>query len=315
MPTGLWGQESSEEPLTVTLEVTVVNATPGGQSVIGDHVDVNLFRGNEFFDTRVGMVDQESKVIFEDLPAGDEITAVPAGYHQSISFSGRPVALKPSPSPLSSLVHVYDVSADLSQLSVKTHHIALEQSEDIMQVSEYMRLKNSSSLAISPVARGTGEAPVVIQVFLPKGYRDVRPSRYFVLNEMVFSEEGFYDPMAVAPGEYDINFTYVLDIDSRDMEISKKFSMQTDDCILFLALPLGDAEGLGPGAEVVMADGKSAEYFSLGSFQKDDTAIIRLTGLLVKQTDSSSWIILIVVFGFVAVVVIWRMKTQEKQAP
>ena len=154
-------------------------------------------------------------------------------------------------------------------------------------------------MAIRSDERDRNDKPIALKIMLPSGYKNFRSSKYFITDALVFTDEGFYDTMAIAPGEYDIQFSYVLDIDAEAMEISKKFSLPTDDLILFVALPSAEAQGLGPSNEFTLADGKESQYYSLGSQKRGEELKFQLVGFEMPKTDRS-WIIIAAVFGFVA---------------
>ena len=80
-------------------------------------------------------------------------------------------------------------------------------------------------------------------------------------------------------------------------------TLSTDE--LAELLPVAKAEGLGPSSELTMADGIVSQYYQLGERKPGDKLEFQLVGFKVPEPDRS-WIVLTVVFGVVAVIVLWR---------
>ena len=292
--------------LTATLMVAVVNGTPGGRSTVGDPVTVEIYKNEKLIDTLKSRVNEESNVIFEGLPLGETLLVVASCNHDKVVFQGHPVAMKASKTSVTTRVSVYDVSPDDSKLSVTTHHIIIKHRENYLFVSEYMRIKNSSHMAIRSDKRDNNNKPIALKIMLPSGYKNFQSLRYFFADALVFTDEGFYDTMAIAPGEYDVQFSYTLDIDAETMDFSKKVSLPTDSLIVLIAMPYVEAKGLGPSSEFTMANGKSSEYYPMGSLKRGEKVRFQLAGFELPKPDRS-WIIIAIVFGLIAVLVMRRL--------
>jgi hypothetical protein len=77
-----------------------------------------------------------------------------------------------------------------------------------------MQLKNSSDMAVSSKQKDGENREVILEIMLPKGFQNLKSTSYFKDAALVITEQGFYDTMAVPPGEYAVNFSYTLDITS-----------------------------------------------------------------------------------------------------
>lgn len=259
-------QEVAGQPQRA-LEVTVVNGTPDGHSVVGDRVTVRIFRGQELVDTLQGEVNSQSKAIIDNVPQGENLIARISCDHDGATFYGNTdIPLIPShPLVAPQQVRVFDVVTDTSSLSIIAHHIIIRRGENFLRIGEYMRVENDSFWAIKPEIQPGYEKPAVIEIFLPAGFKNFTPESYFVPQDLVWTDEGFYDPIPITPGQADIRFSYTLDIKSTDMEINKKFSLPTDDCAVFLSLPQAKPQGLGPLVTTMSReDGVAYDYYSLG---------------------------------------------------
>ena len=147
---------------------------------------------------------------------------------------------------------------------------------------------------------------------LPVGFKDLTCSRYFQENALVITKDGFYDTMAIPPGQYDADFSYRLKIDSETIDIVKKISLPTSEFMVFSLLDKGQLQGLGnSGGEVNLADGSSAEYFSFPELKAAEQIKFQLTGFNVTKSNSNVVIILTVIFALMALLVIWRLRGQK----
>jgi hypothetical protein len=175
-----------------------------------------------------------------------------------------------------------------------------------------MRLDNSSDMAITSEEKDETDNSKVIEVMLPKGFKDLTFSKYFQENALVITKDGFYDTMATPPGQYDAEFSYSLEIDSETIDIVKKISLPTSEFMVFSLLDKGQLQGLGnSGGEVNLADGSLAEYFSFPELKAGEQIKLQAVGFTVTKSNSSTLITLIVVFALIVVLVIWRLRSQN----
>lgn len=147
---------------------------------------------------------------------------------------------------------------------------------------------------------------------LPKGYKDLACSRYFELEALVVSKDGFYDTMAMPPGQHDAEFSYSLDLDSETIDITKMATLPTSEFLVFSLLDKGAVKGIGDSkGQVYLADGRLAEYFSVPTHKAGDQIKFQLTGFNVNKSNSRIIITLIVIFALMALLVIWRLFIQK----
>ena len=304
--------QTTDTQRQTTLTINVTNSTANGTATVNDEVLVTIFEQRKPTQTLKGSVDSQGKAVFENVPTGNNITALPRVRHQNMMFNGHPIALKPGQTVFNGHVEVYEVSTDKSKLSVAIHHFIIKVEADSLRITEYMRLDNSSDMAITSVEKDENDKTKVIEVMLPVGFKDLTFSRYFQENALVITKDGFYDTMATPPGQYDAEFSYSLEIDSETIDIIKKISLSTSEFMVFSLLDKGQLQGLGDsGGEVNLADGSSAEYFSFPELMAGQQIKFQAVGFTVTKSNSSTFITLIVVFALIAMLVIWRLRGQK----
>lgn len=307
----LAGQTTDAE-IQASLTIDVTNSTANGTDTVNDEVLVTIYEQGKLTQTLKGNIDSQGKAVFENVPTGNNITALPRVKHQNMMFNGHPIALKPGQTVFNGHVEVYEVSTDKSKLSVATHHFIIKVEADSLRITEYMRLDNSSDMAITSVEKDANDKTKVIEVMLPVGFKNLTFSRYFQENALVVTKDGFYDTMATPPGQYDAEFSYSLEIDSETIDIVKKISLPTSEFMVFSLLDKGQLIGLGDsGGEVNLADGSSAEYFSFPGLKAAEKINFQLVGFIVTKSNSSTFITLIVVFAMITILVIWRLRGQK----
>ena len=304
--------QTTDTQRQTTLTINVTNSTANGTATVNDEVLVTIFEQRKPTQTLKGSVDSQGKAVFENVPTGNNITALPRVRHQNMMFNGHPIALKAGQAIFNSHVEVYEVSTDKSKLSVATHHFIIKVEADSLRITEYMRLDNSSDMAITSVEKDENDNSKVIEVMLPVGFKHLTFSKYFQVNALVVTKDGFYDTMATPPGQYDAEFSYSLEIDSETIDIIKKISLSTSEFMVFSLLDKGQLQGLGDsGGEVNLADGSSAEYFSFPELMAGQQIKFQAVGFTVTKSNSSTFITLIVVFALIAMLVIWRLRGQK----
>lgn len=304
--------QTTDTQRQASLTIGVTNSTANGTSTLNDEVLVTIYEQRKPTQTLKGNIDSQGKAIFENVPTGNNITALPRIKHQDMMFNGHPIALKAGQTVFNGHVEVYEVSTDKSKLSVTTHHFIIKVEADSLRITEYMRLDNSSDMAITSVEKDVNDKSKVIEVILPEGFKDLTYSKYFQENALIITKDGFYDTMATPPGQYDAEFSYSLEIDSETIDIVKTISLPTSEFMVFSLLDKGQLKGLGDsGGEVNLADGSSAEYFSFPELKAAEQIKFQLVGLNVTKSGRNTSITLIVVFALIAMLVIWRLRSQQ----
>jgi hypothetical protein len=291
----------------VTVEVR--NKTANGATVAGDEVSLVLFRGREQVDSLQAAVGQDGKAVFEKVPTGQDMAAIARAKHQNMAFTSSPITLSPAGGELSATVEVYEVSTDTSKLFVGTHHIIVAVKAASLEVTEYMQLTNPSDTAITGARRDDQNRPIVIDTRLPRGFKDLAVSSYLEEEALVVTPEGFYDTMAVPPGEHHVAFSYKLDISRNAMEIAREITLPTSELMIFWQHGQGKLEGLGePAKQFVKEDGTPVEYYLRSNLKPGDRIAFQVSGFNVKQSDRYTWVILIAVFVAVAAVALWQLR-------
>jgi len=295
-----------------SLIINVTNSTTNGKATANDEVLVTIFEQEKQKQTLTGNVDSEGKAVFKNVPTGANVTALPRVQHQNMMFNGHPIALKTGQTAFNGHVEVFEVSTDKSKLSVAIHHFIIKVEADSIRITEYMQLDNSSDMAITSEEKDTNDKTIVVEVMLPEGFKNLVCSRYFQENALVITKNSFYDTMAIPPGQYDAEFSYSLEIDSETIDIIKKISLPTSEFMVFSLLDKGRLKGIGDSkGEVKLADGSSAEYFSFQELKAGDQIKFQVVGFNVKKSNSNVVITLSVVFAFIALLVIWRLRGQK----
>ena len=307
------GHAFAETP-QAKLTVEVRNSTADGTSVEGDEITLDIQGGPDQIDSRSAKVGEDGKAVFENLATGQGLAAVARVKHQNMAFRSRPVALDGTAGELSASVEVYDVSTDASQLSIGMHHLMVALRGTTLEFTEFIQLSNSSDMAVTGRERDDGDRPIVIRFLLPKGFRDLAASSYLEREALIVTDEGFYDTMAVPPGQHQITFSYKVDIGSGAAQIVKPITLPTSHLMLFWEHGQGALEGLGePSDRLVNADGVPIEYYRRTGLKPGSELAFRVAGVSRERSDASTWIVLAVVFAAMLIVALLRLGS--KSAP
>ena len=300
-----WSQD-----IAATLVVEVANGTVEGTTVVGDLVTVRIFHQQQLQNTLEAKVDDKGEAVFVDVPAGQHLVAVARVKHQNMTFQGRPVSLAPGTDSYSTTVQVFDVSADTSALSVGTHHVIIGVENATLEVTEYMQLQNNSDMAVRGSQRDAQDRPMVVEFALPNGAKDLKPLGFLQANALVATETGFYDTLAVPPGEHQVRFSYRIDIDRQGIDIAKEISLPTSELIVFWEEGQDELTGLGePDERLTNAQGVPVEYYRRQNLQPGDEIAFQISGFNVKTSDADTWIALAVAFALVVAIAIWRLRS------
>lgn len=298
------------------LTVEVRNNTANGAPVAGDEVMLYLYRGEQQIDVRPAKAGEDGKAVFENLPTGPDLTAVARAKHRNMAFRSGPVSLDAAAGELSTSVQVFDVSNDASKLSVSMHHLMIALRGDALEFTEYLQLKNSSDMAVIGSERDAQDRPIVLKVMLPEGFRDLTETSYLEPEAIIVTREGFYDTMAVPPGEHQVGFSYQLDLARGVTKVAREITLPTSQLMVFWEHGQGVLEGLGePSSRLTNAAGVPIEYYRRGSLKPGDTIAFQISGLNAKKTsDTSTWIVLGLVFAVIGIVALLRVLSKPTES-
>lgn len=295
------------------LVVEVTSGTANGAVVAGDEVIVTIYENSQLLQSLNGEVAADGKAVFEDVPIGDNIVALARVKHQDMMFNGRVVGLKSTEDKHLAYVEVYDVSWDKSHLSVGAHHIIIKARSEYLEISEYLQLRNSSDTAVSSKQKDSQDREIIFEIMLPEGFKNLKATSYFVENALVVTEQGFYDTMAVPPGEYQANFSYTLDISSSAMDVVKGITLPTSNLIVFAELGQAELRGLGDtGKQVNNASGAPMMYYQLSDLAPADKVAFQVVGFNVSTSGLTTWLILSLTFGALVVLVVLRLRLEDR---
>jgi hypothetical protein len=291
------------------LTVEVKNHTANGAAVAGDEVVLQVYRGQEQIESLQMKAGTDGKAVFEKMLTGPNMAAVATAKHQNMAFRSEPVPLNPAAHEFSAGVQVFDVSTDTSKLSVGVHHIMVAARGAALEFTEYMQLNNPSDMAITSAKRDAQGRPAVIEVKLVHGFRDLSASGYLEPEALVVTPDGFYDTMAVPPGEHQVTFSYKVGIDRGTTKIVKEITLPTAELMLFWQHGQGKLEGLGePNDRLANADGMPMEYYRRSALKPGDRIAFQLSGFNMKRSDSHTWIVLGAVFAALVAIALWRLR-------
>ena len=295
------------------LTVQVINGTTDGAAVTDNEIIVQIHEGRYLLHTFSARADAEGKAVFENVPEGEHLTAVARAKHQDMMFTGRGVSLRPAGDRHVTSVQVFDVSTDKSKLSVGTHHLIVKAKPGSLEITEYMQLRNSSDFAITSSERDDQDKTVVLDIKLPRGFKNLRALSYFEADALVVTDDGFCDTMAVPPGEQHATFSYTLPVTSQVMDFAKIISLPTFGFVLFAELGAAKIHGLGQTAEqAARSSGELMQYYMRANLAAGEEVVFQLSNLDADSSGSAKWIIAGAVISAIVVLVILWLSPKEK---
>ncbi|MHC4626639.1 MAG: hypothetical protein ACYTDV_06630 [Planctomycetota bacterium] len=298
------------------LTVQVINGTTEGTAVTDDEIIVQIFEGRYLLHTFSARADARGKAVFENIPEGEHIIAVARAKHQDMMFTGPGVSLRPSEGGHVASVQVFDVSTDKSKLSVGTHHLIVKAKPGSLGITEYMQLRNSSDFAITSSERDDQDRTVVLDIKLPRGFKNLRALSYFEADALVVTDEGFYDTMAVPPGEQHATLSYTLDVTSEVMNFTKTIPLPTSEFVLFAELGAANIQGLGQITEqATRSSGELMQYYRRANLAAGEEVGFQLSNLDVGSSGLAKWAIAGAVISAIVVLVILRLSPRETGKP
>jgi hypothetical protein len=173
-----------------------------------------------------------------------------------------------------------------------------------LEITEYMHIKNSSDFAITSSSRDNRNRPIVFEIMLPHGFRNLKPLSYFQGQEIVVTDDGFYDTMAVPPGEQHARFSYTLDVKSETLDITKTITLPTSEFVLFAELGQAKIRDLNENAQQASrSSGAAMEYYSRNELAPGDVVTFQLTNLDTGASALTKWIIALAAISAITILI------------
>lgn len=289
------------------LAIHIENGTAGGQVSEGTPLTVYFYRNSELIQQTSGLTDDEGNCTMENIPSGDDITAIAQARHSDMAFSSAPLLLPREQNRHALSFRVFDIAYDSSLIRVGTHHIIIKQEGDYIAVDEYVQLVNDSDRAVLSDRKDEQGRYKVVECALPDGFSELAFSSYFHADAIVQTAHGFYDTMAVPPGSYDAIFSYRLPLNPAAIEFRKTVAVQTGRMMLFVQNPGLTVTGLGgPVGSMNLSDGTAVDYYAVDADQ-GSVLQFRLSGRPAPdQPQENNWIVLSILFAVVILLAVFR---------
>ena len=308
------GEETDLPVERAKLNVEVINATKDGAPVTGDEVTVTVYGNQQPMLALNGNVDSEGRVAFEDIPVGAGIIVKLGAKHQNMAFGGPVVAMTPGQTEFDVGMQVYDVSFDNSIITVGTHHFVLKAGPESILIDEYMQLKNDSDMAVTSDKLDGQNRNIVVRVKLPEGFTNPDFHEYFIKDALVITDDGFYDTMAIPPGNFQAVFSYSIPIDSKTIKITKEITLPTSEFVVFSQFSSEKVQGFGePLGEIGLSDGSFVEYYQALSYKPGETINLKIIDFNVNGPEDKTVMVLTIVFVIIGALALLRLFGRESR--
>jgi hypothetical protein len=140
-------QDAAADANLVRLTLKVTNGTKNGKPVVADKITLTMYEHERLVDTLNAEVGPQNAVDFNGIRAGEHMVAVATAFHQGMSFSSGDIRLGSGRKQVTASVRVFDVSYDISRLSVATHHLIIKPRDADILLTEFIELVNPSDMA------------------------------------------------------------------------------------------------------------------------------------------------------------------------
>jgi len=99
-------------------------------------------------------------------------------------------------------------------------------------------------------------------------------------------------------------------------DVVKGISLPTSELLVFWEMGHGELTGLGePDEQLTNEQGVPVEYCRRLDLQPGDNVTFQISGFNVKGSDTDTWIALVVAFGIIIVLAIWRLRPGTSPSP
>ena len=314
--TGALYAEETSHPMDqeAVLSIQITNGTKGGQVPENTPVTVLFYHDDHMVKKESLETDSTGKCEIQGVPTGAGVIAVAQAKHSNMAFSSVPLALEGGKKQYDMTFQVFDVVYDNSLIHVGTHHIILKKSGSNIHVTEYIQLINDSDKAILSDDKDADENAKVVEISLPKSFKDLTFASYFHSDAVVQTETGFYDTMAIPPGSYHGVYSYNVPLSVDPIDFSKTITLPTKSVMVFVEANSGIESDLGePAGQMTLKDGTNTNYYTV-DVSSGSVFTFHAEGIPAPPSQDNIWIILSVVFGLVVFIALLRFIKNPSKA-
>ncbi len=226
----------------------LINKTPNGKSVEGVEVTLKAYRNDQEAGKTETTTDRTGGFQFQNLSSKPGETYAVTVRYQGAEYNTERIILENSAATRTLEVPVYDSTTDVSQISVKVHHVVFAVADGSLRAEELLVIRNAGDKAYVGSKEVSGGRRATLQFTLPAGAREVKYGSGLMECCIVPGEQGFVDTMDVKPGERQVVFSYALAHTAGPLQFVRPVDYPTEAVEVFV--PEGaariSAEGLKP---------------------------------------------------------------------
>jgi len=310
---------SAEEPSheadeAAVLVIHISNGTRDGQVPEGMPVTVNFYHDDDLLKQTTGLTDAEGNCTINEIPQGSDIIAVAQVKYSNMAFSSTPLYLEAGKKRHELPIQIFEVTYDNSLIQAGTHHMIVKKNGINVRITEYIQLINGSDKAILAEQKDAEAAPKVIEIMLPKNFRDLSFSSYFHPNAVIQTETGFYDTMAIPPGSYHGVFSYDVPLREKAIDFTKSITLPTKSVMIFIEAGCGITSELGePAGQMTLKDGTNTNYYTV-DVSPGSVLTFHAEGITIPKPQQSIWRVLGTVFAMIVIIAAVRLMKQRPKA-
>ena len=226
--------QGNSKEVTGKITGRVINKTNGERVVPNVKITLKKFTkegdGREITTTS----NYRGQFKFTNLPVLPSNTYQLETVYQGGEYYGKTINFKGQGGIKKDDIIVYDSTDKEDNIKVNFKHIIINPDNDGLQISEVINLNNTgnkSYIGWKKLASGKNET---LRFSLPEGVKKINITKGLMECCIEQSGEIVSDTMAVLPGTKEISFSYKLNYDSTDYNISKKLTYDIDSLMLII---------------------------------------------------------------------------------
>ena len=270
----------------------VVNKTLEDKNEAGLDIVLNLYDGKKSTEIKRTVSGPDGSFIFKGQDMNQKGVYYSLVKYKGVDYTSIPHRFKEDESaPVVMDLNVFEPTEKDDDISVKMHHVLLDNTGDLLGVKELMEVENYGNkvyVGSREVEPGKKET---LHISLPEGAADVKFLQSSTGWSVVQVKDGFLNTLPIMPGMNQFQFSYTIDTKGEDFKFLKTLNIKTDK--FWIIYPDG---ALQVSSDQLKFDGpmeqKDRKYYTLSGQDFPRGAQITVNFTKVSSTGSvKTWIV------------------------
>ncbi len=269
---------------SATLEIRVVQGTPGAAAITAGTPTLELYHEDKLFASMPTPLQEDGHIRIYDVPVDHTYIPVVKMTYAGVEYELVGEAIDQEHTNQDLTLRVYETTPDAPQWVVRMRHLVAQATATQLEVNEVIVIDNPADHTFVPAA-GTP----AFAFPLPAGASDVTVMSGFGADKMRFENGTLLQPVALLPGQTQYQLAYSVPIHDRAATLSLVAPVVEKNVAVLMPADESNVQttGLTSAGTTDMGSGVKTRVYKASDVPANQAITIALSNLKVAAADST----------------------------